>query len=81
MSDFMRNNTIVGTTRRIGKSQGYKGLCIRDEITDLGPSMTTSWQPSPEDIDKIVAGHPIYVTILGTGHPPIMITVGPEVTA
>lgn len=75
----MINLAIDGATRRIGKSQGYKGLCVRDfEFGDGTPAMMTAWQPTPSEIAKIVSGETIYLTILGTAHPPILLQVGVE---
>ena len=68
---------IEGTTRRIGKSQGYNGLCIKDFIFGDGtPAMMTAWQPTPSEISKIVSGAAIYLTVLGSGHPPVLLEVG-----
>jgi hypothetical protein len=72
----MMINAIAGATRRIGKSQGYLGLPLRDEIGDHGPQMVSSWQPTPAEAADIAAGAPIYLTVLGSGHPPVMLTVG-----
>ena len=72
----MMINAIEGATRRIGKSQGYLGLPLRDEIGNHGPQMVSSWQPTPTEIAAIVAGAPIYLTVLGQGHPPVMLEVG-----
>ena len=72
----MLNLAIEGTTRRIGKSQGYNGLCVKDFTCDDGtPAMQTAWQPTPSEIERIVAGQPIILTLLGTGHPPVLIEV------
>ncbi len=73
----MMINAIEGATRRIGKSQGYKGLPIRDfQYADGTPAMTTSWQPTPAELAALAAGAPIYVTLLGSAHPPILLEVG-----
>lgn len=72
----MMINAIDGTTRRIGKAQGYLGLPLRDEIGDFGPQMVSSWQPTPAEVIAIAAGAPIYLTVLGSGHPPVMLAVG-----
>ena len=75
----MLSFAIDGTTRRIGKSQGYLGLCVRDfEYSDGTPAMMTAWQPTPAEVAKIVAGEPIYLTILGRAHPPVLLQVGIE---
>lgn len=73
----MMINAIEGCTRRIGKSQGYLGLPLRDEVIDGVPRMTSSWQPSPAELQALVDGAPIYVTLLGSAHPPILVHVGP----
>jgi hypothetical protein len=72
----MMINAIEGATRRIGKSQGYLGLPLRDEVGHFGPQMVSSWQATPAEVAAIVAGAPIHLTVLGSGHPPVMLTVG-----
>ena len=69
-------NAIEGATRRIGKSQGYLGLPLRDEVVDGVPQMVTSWQPTPAEAAKLASGAPIYLTVLGNAHPPVMLNVG-----
>lgn len=72
---------IAGATRVLGKSQGYSGLAIRDQVTnctvngDGAPEMVTAWEPTPSEIEAIKAGALVYVHILGTSHPPIMVEV------
>lgn len=73
---------ISGVTRIIGKSQGFLGLPLRDELIDCPvcgpdtPSMVTAWEPTPEELAKLNAGAPVLLRILGSGHPPVMLTVG-----
>jgi hypothetical protein len=38
--------------------------------------MTTAWEPTPDELEAIAKGAPIYVRIFGTSHPPIMVFVG-----
>ena len=72
-------NSPPGTTRRIGKSQGYLGLSVADCLSPDGvPMMLTSWQPSPKELAALVAGAPVYLWIIGQAHPPVMVEVGPE---
>lgn len=74
---------IEGATRVIGKSQGYLGLPLRDEVINCTvngggtPAMVTAWHPTPAEIAMIAAGAPIHLRILGTQHPPVMVEVGP----
>lgn len=72
-------NAIEGATRRIGKSQGYKGLPLRDEIGPFGPQMVSSWQPTPAQARALAEGAAIHLTVLGSAHPPVMLTVASRV--
>jgi len=79
----MRPGRIEGTTRVFGKPADWddeKGVCgglpVRDEMTEVGPSMTSAWFPTVEEIAAIAAGAPVYLEVLGTVHPPVMVTVG-----
>lgn len=68
---------IKGATRILSKSQGYKGLVIRDGYLPSGiPSMTSAWEPTPDELRRLNEGKPIYITILGVEHPPILVEVG-----
>ena len=69
-------NAIAGATRRIGKSQGYLGLPLRDEIVEGVPQMVSSWQPTPAEAARLASGAPIYLTVLGLAHPPVILAVG-----
>jgi len=73
---------IKGATRVLGKSQGYIGLAVRDELTNCtvnGPStpeMVTAWEPTPAELAALAAGALVHVRIIGTAHPPILVEVG-----
>ena len=79
---------IEDATRVIGKCQGYKGLPLRDEILDCGPGiehspiMISAWIPTPAEVERIAQGAPVYLKVLGTAHPPVLLEVGnpPETT-
>lgn len=78
----MQIGRIPGATRVLGKSQGYLGLPVRDELIEEGvngantPCMTTAWIPTPDEIERIVNGAAIHVRLVGVSHPPIMVNVG-----
>lgn len=80
----MISGHIAGATRVLGKSQGYIGLSIRDERMDCQPDgpntpvMTSAWFPTPDEIAAIAAGTPVYLRIVGTAHPPVMLYAGTE---
>lgn len=78
----MEIGRIQGCTRVLGKSQGYYGLPVRDEVMNdsvTGPDtpvMITAWFPSPDELAALNAGAPIHLRIVGTAHPPVMVGVG-----
>jgi hypothetical protein len=68
---------IDGTTRVLGKCQGYLGLCIKDATMSGGtPVMESAWEPTPEELGRLVNGAPIILQVLGTEHPPVKLIVG-----
>lgn len=74
---------IEGMTRICGKSQGYLGLPLRDELISEAvngpatPAMVTAWTPTPDELAALNAGASVHVRILGTVPPPMMVLVGP----
>ncbi len=78
----MQIGRIEGATRVIGQRQGYLGLPLRDEKIDCAvngpdtPAMVTAWIPTPEELAALNAGAAIHLRILGTAHPPVMLSVG-----
>ena len=78
----MHIGRIEGATRVLGKSQGYLGMPIRDEVIHEAvngpetPCMVTAWLPTPEEPRLLNSGASVHVRILGTAHPPIMVDVG-----
>lgn len=78
----MEIGVIEGATRIAGKSQGYLGLPIRDEVINCSvngptPSMLTAWKPTPAELAALNAGASVHVRILGRVPPPMNVTVGP----
>lgn len=78
----MQIGRIRGATRVVGKSQGYMGLPIRDEVINCTvngqgtPSMVTAWLPTPKELAALNAGAAVHVRILGSVPPPMMVEVG-----
>lgn len=72
---------IPGHTRILGKSQGYHGLPVKDHnIYDKAvggdcAAMSTAWEPTPEELEKLNNGGVVVLTLLGVAHPPVNITV------
>jgi hypothetical protein len=71
-------NIIAGATRNLGAPPNWdpngppcEVLPIRDDDVGGIPCMVSSWQPTQEEIDLIVAGAAIELWIGGTVHPPV----------
>jgi hypothetical protein len=78
---MMQIGHIENATRILGRSQGYEGLPIRDEVVSKkvgGESngMVSAWIPTPKELAAMIAGASVHVTLLGTDHPPILVDVG-----
>lgn len=75
---------IEGATRELGKPASWDdardGKCltlpIRDEVDGGVAQMVSAWMPTPDEIARIVAGAPIYLRVVGTAHPPVLLMVG-----
>lgn len=82
----MHVGRIENATRNLGAPSDWDkatqgpcgGLPIRDEQTGAGQGMTSAWFPTPEEIERIASGAPVYLTVLGTVHPPVSMGVGPR---
>lgn len=64
---------IEGFTRELGKSQGYRGLPIKDEVHDGTPYMTSAWEPTPQELAALNAGGKVYLRVMGNVHAPVML--------
>jgi hypothetical protein len=67
---------ILGFTRELGKSQGFRGLPIRDEkLEDGSPVMVSAWEPTPQELAILNAGGKVMLSVIGTAHPPVLLHV------
>lgn len=74
---------IRGVTRNLGAPANWDrekdgicgGLPIRDEVQGRLRVMTSAWLPTPEELASLNAGAPVYLRVVGTGHPPVMVYV------
>jgi hypothetical protein len=75
----MQIGRIDGATRVL-VSEGCSSLPIRDEIEVIDnlpvPVMTSSWLPNHDELEDLVNGAPLHISIVGTTHPPISVNVG-----
>lgn len=66
---------IEGANRVCGKSQGYMGLPVRDEPSEINgvpcTIMHTAWEPTPEEIELIKNGAKIIVSMISFADPPL----------
>lgn len=69
---------IINATRILAETQDeYYALAIRDEVVDGVNQMTSVWEPTPAELNDLANGGAVRLTILGNGHPPVMITTQP----
>ena len=40
--------------------------------------MVSAWMPTPEDLERINSGKPIYLGVMAPGQPPVMLTTDSE---
>lgn len=86
----MINKVIRGFTRMLGAPADWKpedhGKCGALAILDIEQdyagngklinSMISAWDVTPDELVKLRMGAPIYLRILGHGHPPVGLWVG-----
>lgn len=71
-------------TRHLGRPADWdeavhgpcSGLAVVDTITEAGPAMVSLWEPTPDELFRLVQGAKVMLTLAGTGHPPVAIGVG-----
>jgi hypothetical protein len=69
---------IANATRVLAESQDeYNSLAIYDEVVDGANQMTSLWEPTPAELKMLMAGGSVRLSILGTIHPPVALTVQP----
>ena len=69
---------ISNATRVLAETQDeYYALAIHDEEIDGTNHMTSVWEPTPKELEDLASGGAVRLTILGTGHPPVMVTTQP----
>ncbi|NEU14701.1 hypothetical protein G3T14_21720 [Methylobacterium sp. BTF04] len=81
----MEIGRVQGATRNLGAPAGWDpatdghcgGLPIRDEPHSPGINqMVSAWLPMPDELERLAAGAPIYLVVLGVTHPPVALTIG-----
>lgn len=73
-SKEMFSKRIENATRNLGaptevSSKDCSHLWIRDGESSLGPVMVSAWEPTPKELEILVKGGTIYLTICGNIHP------------
>ena len=65
-------------TRILAETQDeYFALAILDQEIAGTNHMTSVWEPAPNELADLAKGGAVRLTILGTTHPPVMITTQP----
>ncbi len=76
---------IEGATRVLGKPKDWDEShpdqrCGALAVLDIppgqgGPAMVSAWFPTPDEVERLRQGQPVYLSIFGTGHPPVALWV------
>jgi hypothetical protein len=75
---------IAGATRYLGAPKGWEPdmdgpcchLAVQDAELDGGtPVMVSAWEPTPRELAALNAGNPVYLQVVGSAHPPVMLWV------
>lgn len=79
----MHIGRIAGATRVLNAPEGWdnkKVFCgslpIKDGKMANQKTMTSAWFPTPEEIQNMADGAPIYLVIIGETHPVVALGVG-----
>ena len=80
----MHAGRIQGATRVLGAPAGWNkrrnghcsSLAVRDTMIGDVPAMTSAWIPTPEEVDAIAKGAPIFLTVVSLAHPVVALSVG-----
>lgn len=79
----MNIQQIEGKTHDLSKPKDWddtKGECaslpIRAENNELGIVMVSEWKPTPQELRRLIAGASVFLEVVGTSHPPVMLKVG-----
>lgn len=81
---------IPGATRYLGAPVGWEPekdghcahLAVRDMPVNGGPgnpgvpAMHSVWEPTPDELERLKAGAPVYLIVIGSAHPPVSLSVG-----
>lgn len=76
---------IEGATRYLGAPVGWEpekdGDCSHLAILDFPATATSphvmlsAWEPTPAELQALNEGKPVYLQVVGKGHPPVNIWV------
>lgn len=68
------------TTLDAGKTQGFLALPLRASRVVVGDvettEITTVWEPTPAELQALMKGEPVRITVLSPMMPPIKVDVG-----
>lgn len=69
---------IAGADRPLAEGQDeYHTLWVRTEDFGGVPGMSSLWEPTPAELAVLNAGGGVRLTVLGRGHPPVMLGAEP----
>ncbi|MBT9472102.1 MAG: hypothetical protein V4514_19875 [Pseudomonadota bacterium] len=70
---------IANATRRLGEPAGWDeardGACDGLDVLILGDTFTSCWEPTPDELARLLSSGKVYLTCVG-GQPPVALQVG-----
>lgn len=78
----MNIETIADANMVLGAPRGWDAEKEGTEVLGLpvhrhAKGFVSQWRPTLEEIEQLVNGHPIWLHVLGDGHPPVAVCVAP----
>lgn len=76
----MKIETIPGATVNLGAPKGWDPKLEGVECGALpahydGQKFTSQWRPTPEELERLNQGAPVFLQAYGEGHPPVNVYV------
>jgi hypothetical protein len=73
----MISQRIEGGNVELAKDQPeYNNLVARYSFQPFGPTWTTAWELTPDELERLNAGASVELSIISVNHPPVYLTVG-----
>ena len=73
----------IHTTAYLGAPENWDkekdGECFTLPVVQVDDRMISFWRPTKAELEKLNAGHPIRLHIVGSSHPPVMLDISGDI--